>query len=69
MFKIFKKKCPICRMSLEEGKKYPEGFGKQFYSDQDIAQDVERSEVRIAAPAKEVFEEMTGVVRQQIDPR
>ncbi len=33
MFKIFKKKCPTCGMVLEEGKTYPEGFGKQFYSE------------------------------------
>ncbi len=33
MFKIFKKKCPICRMALKDGQTYPEGFGKQFYSE------------------------------------
>lgn len=33
MFKIFKKKCPIYGMELKDGQKYPEGFGKKFYSE------------------------------------
>ena len=33
MFNIFKEKCPICKMELEKGKTYPEGFGKQFCSE------------------------------------
>lgn len=33
MFNIFKKKCPVCKMTLAEGKKYPEGFGKKFCSE------------------------------------
>ncbi len=33
MFGIFKKKCPICKMELEKGKTYPEGFGKKFCSE------------------------------------
>lgn len=33
MFKFFKPKCPICKMELKEGKDYPEGYGKKFYSD------------------------------------
>lgn len=33
MFNIFKKKCPVCKMTLEEGKQYPEGFGKKFCSE------------------------------------
>ncbi len=34
MFKLFKKKCPICKMGLEKGKDYPEGFGKKFCSEE-----------------------------------
>ena len=33
MFGIFKKKCPICKMELEKGKDYPEGFDKKFCSE------------------------------------
>lgn len=33
MFNIFKKKCPICKMVLEENKVYPEGYGKKFCSE------------------------------------
>jgi len=33
MFNIFKKKCPSCKMVLEEGKNYPEWFGKRFCSE------------------------------------
>ncbi len=34
MFKLFKQKCPICKMELAEGKDYPEEFGKKFCSEQ-----------------------------------
>lgn len=34
MFNLFKKKCPICKMELEKGKDYPEGYGKKFCSDE-----------------------------------
>ena len=33
MFKLFKQKCPICKMELEKGKDHPEGFGKKFCSE------------------------------------
>ena len=33
MFGIFKEKCPVCKMGLEKGKTYPEGFGKKFCSE------------------------------------
>ena len=33
MFNFFKKKCPICKMELEEGKDYAEGYGKKFCSE------------------------------------
>jgi len=33
MFNFFKKKCPTCKMELEEGRKYPEGYGKKFCSE------------------------------------
>ncbi len=33
MFGIFTKKCPICKMELEKGKDYPEGFGNKFCSE------------------------------------
>ena len=33
MFKLFKQKCPVCKMELEKGKDYPEGFGKKFCSE------------------------------------
>ena len=33
MFNLFKKKCPTCKMELEEGKSYPEGYGKKFCSE------------------------------------
>lgn len=33
MFKFFKKKCPVCKMALEDGKKYLEGFDKKFCSE------------------------------------
>ena len=33
MFNLFKKKCPICKMELKEGKDYPEGYGKKFCSE------------------------------------
>ncbi len=33
MFNIFKEKCPTCKMVLEKGKEYPEGFGKKFCSE------------------------------------
>jgi len=29
----FKKKCPICKMKLEDGKEHIEGFGKKFCSE------------------------------------
>lgn len=34
MFKLFKQKCPICKMELMEGKDYPEGAGKKFCSEE-----------------------------------
>lgn len=33
MFNFLKKKCPVCKMGLEKGKVYPEGFGKKFCSE------------------------------------
>ncbi|PIT96615.1 hypothetical protein COT82_02245 [Candidatus Campbellbacteria bacterium CG10_big_fil_rev_8_21_14_0_10_35_52] len=30
MLNIFKKRCPICKMELAEGKEYPEEYGKKF---------------------------------------
>ncbi len=30
---LFKKYCPTCGMTLEKNKKYPEGWGKQFCSE------------------------------------
>ena len=33
MFNFFKRKCPICKMELKEGKDYPEGGGKKFCSE------------------------------------
>ncbi|MEK7652639.1 MAG: hypothetical protein AAB334_01695 [Patescibacteria group bacterium] len=33
MFNFFKKKCPVCKTGLEEGKNYPEGFGEKFCSE------------------------------------
>ncbi len=33
MFNFFKPKCPICKMVLEKGKQYPEGFGEKFCSE------------------------------------
>ncbi|MBI5306466.1 hypothetical protein HZB04_02695 [Candidatus Wolfebacteria bacterium] len=33
MFNIFKKKCSVCKMELEKGKDYSEGFGKKFCSE------------------------------------
>lgn len=33
MFNFFKPKCPICKMVLEKGKDYPEGFGEKFCSE------------------------------------
>lgn len=33
MFKLFKQKCPTCKMKLEDGKNYPEGSGKKFCSE------------------------------------
>lgn len=33
MLNFFKKKCPVCKMQLEDNKKYPEGFGKKFCSE------------------------------------
>ena len=33
MFGLFKKKCPVCKMKLEEGRSYPEGHGKEFCSE------------------------------------
>ena len=33
MFNLFNKKCPVCKMELEEGKDYPEGGGKKFCSE------------------------------------
>ena len=33
MFKIFKEKCPICKMELKKGKDYPEESGKKFCSE------------------------------------
>lgn len=33
MFNFFKKKCPICKMELKEGRDYPEGYGKKFCSE------------------------------------
>ncbi len=32
MFNFFKQKCPVCKMELEKGKAYPEGFDKKFCS-------------------------------------
>lgn len=34
MFKLFKKKCPVCKMELKEDGDYPEGFGEKFCSDE-----------------------------------
>ncbi len=34
MFKLFTKKCPVCKMELQEGKDYPEGSGKKFCSEE-----------------------------------
>ncbi len=34
MFDLFKKKCPVCKMKLKEGKEYPEGYGKKFCSEE-----------------------------------
>lgn len=34
MFKFFRKKCPICKMELKEGKDCPEGGGKKFCSEE-----------------------------------
>ncbi len=33
MFNFFKQKCSVCKMELEKGKDYPEGFGKKFCSE------------------------------------
>ncbi len=33
MFNFSKEKCPVCKMELEKGKKYPEASGKKFCSD------------------------------------
>ncbi len=33
MFNVFKKKCPICKMELKEGKPVVEEFGKKFCSE------------------------------------
>jgi len=33
MLNIFKEKCPVCKMTLEKNKEYPEGFGKKFCSE------------------------------------
>lgn len=33
MFKLFKKKCPVCKMKLKKGKDYPKGYGKEFCSE------------------------------------
>lgn len=33
MFNFFKKKCPVCKMDLEKGRKYLEEFGKEFCSE------------------------------------
>jgi len=33
MFNIFKKKCPTCKMTLEEGKEYIEEYGQKFCSE------------------------------------
>ncbi len=33
MFNIFKEKCPVCKMELQKGKTYPEGYGKKFCSE------------------------------------
>ena len=33
MFNIFKEKCPVCKMSLEKGKEYPQENGKKFCSE------------------------------------
>jgi len=32
MFKLFEKKCPVCKTEIKE--KYTEGFGKQFCSEE-----------------------------------
>ena len=32
MFNIFKKKCPVYRMTLVKDKEYPERYGKKFCS-------------------------------------
>lgn len=34
MFKFFKKKCPICKMELEDKKDYPESSSKKFCSEE-----------------------------------
>ncbi len=33
MFGLLKKKCPVCKMELEKGKTYPEGYGEKFCSE------------------------------------
>lgn len=33
MFNFLKEKCPVCKMVLDEGKKYPEADGKKFCSE------------------------------------
>ena len=33
MFNFFKEKCPICKMTLQKGKEYPQGYGKKFCSE------------------------------------
>lgn len=33
MFKLFRQKCSVCKMKLEDGKKYHEGFSKKFCSE------------------------------------
>lgn len=32
MLNIFKKKCPVCKMTLAADKNYPAGYGKSFCS-------------------------------------
>ena len=36
MFKLFKKKCPVCKMELKQGEedKYVGGFNKKFCSEE-----------------------------------
>lgn len=34
MFNFFKKKCPVCKMELKEGREYPGMDGRKFCSEE-----------------------------------